>query len=173
MKNMIGTMSVSLILLLFSGVVLATSKTIEAGAAEISQYQLEIFWEEPKTQTTRRQYASAHKGETRSEKGKPNQERKNDTTQRDTAGDSVAKSDSKPDTGEDTDTDSDDDTSADADSGSKSGPNAQSKGNETSAEMRARRDERKQIKEEYQDGEKPENRSGKKPWWKFWEPSPE
>ena len=121
-------MSVSLILLLFSGVVLATSKTIEVGAAEISQYQFEIFWEEPKTQTTRRQYAGAHKGETRSEKGKPNQERNNDTKQRDTAGDSVAKSDSKPDTGEDTDTDSDDDTSADSDSGSKSGPNAQSKG---------------------------------------------
>jgi len=49
-------------------------------------------------------------------------------------------------------------------------------GNEQSAEMRERRDERKQIQEEYrsgsepgQEGDKAAGEGGKKPWWKFWE----
>ncbi|MEJ2087383.1 MAG: hypothetical protein P8Y69_02655 [Gammaproteobacteria bacterium] len=43
---------------------------------------------------------------------------------------------------------------------------AQTKGNETSAEMQARREERKEIQEEYRTagGEQ----AKKKPWWKFW-----
>ena len=40
-------------------------------------------------------------------------------------------------------------------------------GNEKSAEMQARRDERKVIKEAYKESE--EKVVGKKPWWKFWE----
>lgn len=63
--------------------------------------------------------------------------------------------------------------------------NAETRGNETSQEMRARRDERKQIKDEYKEGREagqegvdldndPEERTkeqqekAKKPWWKFW-----
>jgi len=44
-----------------------------------------------------------------------------------------------------------------------------SKGAETSTEMRERRDERKEIKEQYGagDADKSDN-AGKKPWWKFW-----
>lgn len=47
---------------------------------------------------------------------------------------------------------------------------ADGKGNETSTEMQARREERKQIQEEYRaagaDGETVKTK--KKPWWKFW-----
>jgi hypothetical protein len=47
---------------------------------------------------------------------------------------------------------------------------AEGKGNETSTEMQARREERKQIQEEYRtagaDGETAKDK--KKPWWKFW-----
>lgn len=50
------------------------------------------------------------------------------------------------------------------------------KGSERSQEMRARRDERKAIQEEYrsdpepgQEGwDKEDGQSAKKPWWKFW-----
>ena len=44
---------------------------------------------------------------------------------------------------------------------------AEGKRSERAEEMLARKDERKQIQEEYRaSGEK---QKGKKPWWKFWE----
>ena len=63
--------------------------------------------------------------------------------------------------------------------------NAATRGNEKSQEMRARRDERKQIKEEYREGREngddavvgddsavgddaASQKKEKKPWWKFW-----
>ena len=63
--------------------------------------------------------------------------------------------------------------------------NAATRGNEKAQEMRARRDERKRIKEEYDatgaksrdevepalesdDDEAPMAKKDKKPWWKFW-----
>lgn len=44
-------------------------------------------------------------------------------------------------------------------------------GEATSAEMQARRDERKAIKESYREGREAGEApaKGKKPWWKFWE----
>lgn len=62
---------------------------------------------------------------------------------------------------------------------------AATRGSERSQEMRARRDERKEIKAEYREGQpaeapaavgddaepapEPEQKKAKKPWWKFWE----
>ena len=44
---------------------------------------------------------------------------------------------------------------------------ADESGNAKALEMRERRDERKEIQQEYRDsGEK---QSGKKPWWEFWD----
>lgn len=45
---------------------------------------------------------------------------------------------------------------------------AEGKGPETAREMQARRDERKQIQEEYRESSEQGPRPGKKPWWKFW-----
>ncbi len=44
------------------------------------------------------------------------------------------------------------------------------KGAETSQEMQQRRDERKQIQQEYKEGRKSGEveKAQKKPWWKFW-----
>lgn len=53
---------------------------------------------------------------------------------------------------------------------------SEGKGSETAQEMRARRDERKAIQEEYranrepgQEGKTEEGEAKKKPWWRFWE----
>lgn len=45
---------------------------------------------------------------------------------------------------------------------------ASNKGNETSKEMQARRDERKQMQKEYRESDAEDRPTGKKPWWKFW-----
>lgn len=70
--------------------------------------------------------------------------------------------------------------SIDRDERSKGLDNAATRGNETSQEMRARRDEGKAIKDEYKAREKSGNseldrdtseqgeKQDKKPWWKFW-----
>lgn len=82
------------------------------------------------------------------------------------------------DTGYDGDSDSGGKSNSSAGAKGKSGSDADSdmRGNEQSAEMRARRDERKEIQEEYrsdrepgQEGDKAEGKGAKKPWYKFWE----
>lgn len=77
------------------------------------------------------------------------------------------------------------DSAADGEDPLRGRENAETRGNETSQEMRARRDERKQIKDEYKeereagqegvdleiDSEertKEQQEKAKKPWWKFW-----
>jgi len=45
---------------------------------------------------------------------------------------------------------------------------AGNKGSKTSKEMQARRDERKQIQNEYRESDPDDRPTGKKPWWKFW-----
>jgi hypothetical protein len=47
---------------------------------------------------------------------------------------------------------------------------AEGKGNETSTEMQARREERKQIQDEYRaaGADSETAKAKKKPWWKFW-----
>jgi hypothetical protein len=65
------------------------------------------------------------------------------------------------------------------DDGMRGHENAATSGNEKSQEMRARRDERNQIQEEYREGrengdeviaddDSTAKKKGKKPWWKFW-----
>lgn len=49
-------------------------------------------------------------------------------------------------------------------------PAAEEAGKSRGDEMRARRDERKEIMEEAKDSAEPGTpRKGKKPWWRFWE----
>jgi hypothetical protein len=63
------------------------------------------------------------------------------------------------------------------DKGTKDRGKSAGKGNETAQENRARRDERKDIQDDYRDGREgdaelledvSDGKSSKKPWWRFW-----